>query len=283
MLPKQTRDTRHHGEAERGSEISSHEQELPTRQSALSRLRAHLAVEVSTTHADIFMLTCCLISGLVDSTIYNAYGTFVSMQTGNTIFIGLGPSGPRSTTIPYGWAKSLTSIACFCTGCFCFSRISIYAGSLRRSTLGASFLLQSMFIFVAAAIIEAGVVDGALNYVSTDITWRDEIPIALLSFQAAGQIISSRALNLSDIPSVVITSMLCDISSDPNIIAPLGSNVNRNRKVLAFFAILVGAIIGGYIGKATGRVQVNLWIAGSLKMLITFAWVLWPEKSPEFS
>ena len=140
-----------------------------------------------------------------------------------------------------------------------------------------------MFIFVAAAIIEAGVVDGALNYVSTDITWRDEIPIALLSFQAAGQIISSRALNLSDIPSVVITSMLCDISSDPNIIAPLGSNVNRNRKVLAFFAILVGAIIGGYIGKATGRVQVNLWIAGSLKMLITFAWVLWPEKSPEFS
>jgi hypothetical protein len=49
---------------------------------AVNRLRAHLTEEVSTAHADILLLTCCLISGLVDSTIYDAYGTFVSMQTG---------------------------------------------------------------------------------------------------------------------------------------------------------------------------------------------------------
>ena len=48
------------------------------------RLRAHLEENVSTSHADILMLTCCLVSGLVDSTIYNAYGTFVSMQTGTS-------------------------------------------------------------------------------------------------------------------------------------------------------------------------------------------------------
>lgn len=49
---------------------------------AIGRLRAHLNNDVSTAHADVLMLTCCFISGLVDSTIYNAYGTFVSMQTG---------------------------------------------------------------------------------------------------------------------------------------------------------------------------------------------------------
>lgn len=38
--------------------------------------------ELSNNHADILLLLCCLVSGLVDSTIYNAYGTFVSMQTG---------------------------------------------------------------------------------------------------------------------------------------------------------------------------------------------------------
>ena len=48
----------------------------------ITRLQAHLNEDVSTSHADILMLTCCLVSGLVDSTIYNAYGTFVSMQTG---------------------------------------------------------------------------------------------------------------------------------------------------------------------------------------------------------
>lgn len=38
--------------------------------------------ELSNNHADLLLLLCCFISGLVDSTIYNAYGTFVSMQTG---------------------------------------------------------------------------------------------------------------------------------------------------------------------------------------------------------
>lgn len=38
--------------------------------------------ELSNRHADLLLLLCCLVSGLVDSTIYNAYGTFVSMQTG---------------------------------------------------------------------------------------------------------------------------------------------------------------------------------------------------------
>lgn len=48
--------------------------------------------ELSNRHADLLLLLCCLVSGLVDSTIYNAYGTFVSMQT------GLPFSFPRSKT-----------------------------------------------------------------------------------------------------------------------------------------------------------------------------------------
>lgn len=248
---------------------------------ASDRLRSHLRQEVNTDHADLIMLTCCFISGLVDSTIYNAYGTFVSMQTGNTIFVGLGPSTSRTTSKPYGWAKSLTSIVCFCLGCFFFSRLARYSGPLRRVTLVASFALQSVIIMVVAAIIQAGVVNGALDTINKDIMWKDEVPISLLSFQAAGQIIGSRALGVSEIPSVVLTSMLCDIASDPNIAAPLKSNVKRNRRALAFTCILVGAIVGGYIGQATGRMQFDLWIAGGIKVLIATAWFFWPEKRVE--
>ncbi|KAF6228693.1 hypothetical protein HO173_011712 [Letharia columbiana] len=248
---------------------------------ASDRLRSHLRQEVNTDHADLIMLTCSFISGLVDSTIYNAYGTFVSMQTGNTIFVGLGPSTSRTTSKPYGWAKSLTSIVCFCLGCLFFSRLARYSGPLRRVTLVASFALQSVIIMVVAAIIQAGVVNGALDTINTDIMWKDEVPISLLSFQAAGQIIGSRALGVSEIPSVVLTSMLCDIASDPNIAAPLTSNVKRNRRALAFTCILVGAIVGGYIGQATGRMQFDLWIAGGIKVLITMAWFFWPEKRVE--
>ncbi len=141
-----------------------------------------------------------------------------------------------------------------------------------------SFALQSVIVFVVAGVIQAGVVNGALDTIDTDVMWKDEIPISLLSFQAAGQIVGSRALGVSEIPSVVVTSMLCDIASDPDIAAPLGGNVKRNRRALAFVCILVGAIVGGYIGEATGRMQFDLWIAGGIKVLVTTAWFLWPEK-----
>lgn len=43
--------------------------------------RRYFSVEVTNAHADVLLLTCCFVSGLVDSTVYNAFGTFVSMQT----------------------------------------------------------------------------------------------------------------------------------------------------------------------------------------------------------
>ena len=49
--------------------------------SSMIGLTKYLAAEVTTSRGDIVLLICCIISGLVDSTIYNAFGTFVSMQT----------------------------------------------------------------------------------------------------------------------------------------------------------------------------------------------------------
>jgi hypothetical protein len=43
---------------------------------------AHLRTEISIDHADIPIIACCLVSGLCDSSAYNAWTCFVSMQTG---------------------------------------------------------------------------------------------------------------------------------------------------------------------------------------------------------
>jgi hypothetical protein len=43
---------------------------------------AHLRTEISIEHADIPIIACCLVSGLCDSSAYNAWNCFVSMQTG---------------------------------------------------------------------------------------------------------------------------------------------------------------------------------------------------------
>ncbi|KAL8931167.1 MAG: hypothetical protein Q9211_007178, partial [Gyalolechia sp. 1 TL-2023] len=137
----------------------------------LQRSRIYGAAEVSTAHADILFIWCCIISGLVDSTIYNAFGTFVSMQTGNTIFLGLGGATPHSTSKPYGWAKSFASIVCFCLGCLVFSHMTRIFGKLRRGTLVASFLAQTLIICVAAAVVQGGSVNGSLDTITDDIDW----------------------------------------------------------------------------------------------------------------
>ena len=197
---------------------------------------------------------------------------------GNTIFLGLGGATPHDTKKPYGWAKSLSSIACFCIGCFFFSHTSRFLGPLRRSALVASFLFQSIIILVAAAVVQTGVVNGSLDTITGDIDWRAVLPIALLSFQSAGQIVGSRALNLAEIPTVVLTSMIHDIATDPKLLDSPRRNIKRNRRALAFLGILTGAVAGGFISEATRRMQTPLWIAGGIKMLVTVAWMWWPEK-----
>lgn len=42
----------------------------------------YLTTKVSKNHSDIPMIICCLVSGLCDSSSYNAWSCFVSMQTG---------------------------------------------------------------------------------------------------------------------------------------------------------------------------------------------------------
>ena len=121
--------------------------------------------------------------------------------------------------------------------------------------------------------------NGRLESIPDDIDWRQLLPIALLSFQSAGQIVGSRTLGIAEIPTVVLTSMLHDIASDPHLLGPLKKNVKRNRRILAFFWILIGAIIGGFVSERTGGVYYPLWIAGGIKLCITGAWVFWPERN----
>lgn len=133
-----------------------------------------------------------------------------------------------------------------------------------------------MIIFTAA-IIAGGIVDGTLPRQSQEIEWRQEIPIALLSFQSAGQMVGSRILSISEIPTLVVTSVLCDFASDPALAAPLTGNIKRNRRALGFFGILAGAVAGGWISREAGEIHSVLWMAAGIKVFITASWVFWPK------
>ncbi|KAI1267686.1 DUF1275 domain protein [Xylariaceae sp. FL1019] len=223
------------------------------------------------------MLVCCFATGLTDGTVFGAYKTFVSMQTGNTVFIALGASGQN--VIPYAWARSLTSLAAFIAGCVIFSRCHTLLGSgRRRRTAFLSFLAQTVFLVIAAALIQGGVIKSQATEENSASDFTDLAPIALISFQAAGQIVNSRGLGVSEVPSVVVTTLLCDLVSDPAIFVPLPQNAKRNKRAVAFTLTLLGAIVGGFVFKATGGLEYSLWIVAGLKGLITLFWVVAPSE-----
>lgn len=140
-----------------------------------------------------------------------------------------------------------------------------------------SFLIQACIIVITAGLVQGGVISSAMAADQMPETqWDQEVPIVLLSLQSAGQIVASRALGFNEIPTVVITSLLCDLMSDPKLF--LLRNEKRDRRVVAFVLTLVGAIVGGWVTKATGQIGPVLWLAAGIKFIVAFSWGFWRAK-----
>lgn len=192
------------------------------------------------------------------------------------MFLGLGASNYNTTTRPYGWAKSFCSILFFLVGCYAFPRFSRHYGFLRRGSLITSFLVQATLILISAIFVQTDVVEGRLEKIGDEMDWRHLIPIALLSFQAPGQTSLTRDLGLPEAPTLVVTTMTYDFASDPRLFASLKANPARNRRMLGFVTILIGAIAGGWVSKASGHITISLWTTAAIKFAIAAAWVVWP-------
>lgn len=191
--------------------------------------------------------------------------------------MGLGASG--QDVKPYGWAESLLSIIFFAFGCLVFAKFAQFFGIRKRGVMAVSFFVQCVMVFISAGLTQGRVIDGQIPAMSHDNPeWSQLVPIILLSFQAAGQISAARNLSLNEVPTVVVTSLLYDMWSDPKLLAGLTENAKRNRRIAAFVLELVGAIAGGWVSKATASVSGALWIIGALKGAIFIAWMFWAKK-----
>ena len=261
--------------------LPTHSSPEKTHATLAQRSRAYLAQPISTRHGSILLLICCLISGLISSVAYNAWLTFISMQTGNTIFLGLDASNQPNSR-PYGWAKSLTSIGCFFIWCVCFShamRAMVGKGKTRGALL-LSFFLQAVFMLTAAGLVQGHVVPApvgaALNSHVTEQGDSDLIellPIGLLAFQGGGQLVASRLLGFSEIPTVVLTSVYCDLGMDEKLLAR--ENAKRDHRVGAVVSVLLGAIAGGWISRSEAGMATAIWVGAVLKLGIAVAWAFW--------
>lgn len=101
------------------------------------------------------------------------------------------------------------------------------------------------------------------------------LPLAMMSFQSAGQIVASRMLDYTELPTVVLTSTYCDLMVDPALFtAPLLENPKRNRRFVSAVVLMLGAALGGYLTRGQS-IAGALWIAASIKVAIGAAWLFW--------
>ncbi|KAL2117685.1 hypothetical protein VTJ04DRAFT_7345 [Mycothermus thermophilus] len=257
--------------------------------------RRHFTTDISREWADLLLILCYFITGMLDSASTSVWGSFVSMQTGNTVYIGLGLSVPGGST---RWIKSLTSLLSFCLGAFVFSRFHRHFSPARRWVLVTSCLAQFLLTAAAAAMVtRASSSSSASNHTSNlfaavddRLAWDILLPIALIAFQSAGQAVASRALKYPALTSVVLTSVYCDLFSDPALFAGLlptfskeegavwgiGKNPDRNRRAAAPLALLLGAFAGGWLVREPLGVAAPLWAAAGIKVVVMVAWMVWP-------
>lgn len=162
-------------------------------------------------------------------------------------------------------------------------------GNKRKATLAGSFFLQSLLILISAALGQSGAVPAfAMTNLGTEAAASvlrgyetnatSMAPLALMAFQFGGQIVTSRVLGFNEVPTNVLTSLYCDLLSDPLLLAPLTGNVKRNRRVTAIILMMIGGILGGWLQRSKAGMPAALWIAGAVKMVIAVAWLTWKGK-----
>ncbi|KAI6826674.1 hypothetical protein KC367_g4789 [Hortaea werneckii] len=240
-------------------------------QSTMIRVRNHFDVNLNKKWGDLALLLCYIITGLLDSSSVQVWGSFVSMQTGNTVYLGLGIIAPTEST---RWIRSGISIGCFCLGSMMFGHFHRYFGGRKRWVMVTSYGFQVLCMVGAALMVSLGPQTGSGGAVSVWIG----LPLALIAFQSGGQAYTSRVLQYGGLTSVVLTSIYCDLFSDAKLFAGLAENVERNRRTAAPILLLIGAMIGGVWAHSSVGLAGSLWSAVGLKFLITLGWAFWPAE-----
>lgn len=194
------------------------------------------------------------------------------MQSGNTVYVGLGLASLVSTTTSPRLFKSAVSIISFCVGSFLFARFHRFFSPRRRWVLCASFAAQALLTIAAALITTTH--PPAAN--EDPFAWNVLVPIALIAFQSCGQAVASRALRQNAFISVVLTSIYCDLFSDRDLFAL--HNVGRNRRVVAPLLLVLGAVLGGLFANSSVGIAGALWLAAGLKFCMVVTWFFWPAE-----
>lgn len=120
----------------------------------------------------------------------------------------------------------------------------------------------------------------------------DLCPIALLSFEAAGQVCLSRVLAVIELPTIVLSTLYHDFFADlynTRQTWKQSSSIKdftltrfrrQEKRLFSIVALFMGAFVGGEMYKSRVGMASALWTAAGLKFILSIAFAAWrKEKS----
>lgn len=142
-----------------------------------------------------------------------------------------------------------------------------------------SYLVQALLIGVAALAVTLGPKVSKEDPITAWVI----LPLSLIAIQSAGQAVTSRVLKYNATTSVVLTSSYTDLFADPGLFTlNLKDNPERNRRFVAPFLLLAGALIGGHFEHDEAGLAGAMWVAFGIKALIVIIWFFWKaDPNPE--
>ena len=88
-----------------------------------------------------------------------------------------------------------------------------------------------------------------------------------------------KRINSQFATTVVLTSVWCELVADPKLFNLRRAVVSRDHKVLAIFALFLGAFLGRAILAQIGTAGA-LAVAMGIRFLLAFSWLFIPRKDP---
>lgn len=223
------------------------------------------------------------------------------------MFAALGIGGQPRASHQQQYFKSLLAIGSFCVGTLFFNFLHRWhtglaqqTASRRRWVFAVSFFIQTLFIIVAATLVQVGAVSNQpfisggfssgshiLAYDGGAPRYVDLVPIAILSFEAAGQVCLSRVLAVIELPTIVLSTLYHDFTADLYGTRQLWKQSTsfsnfvfvqsrrQAKRLMSILGLFCGALVGGEMYKSQVGMAGALWFAAALKLVISITFILW--------
>lgn len=182
-----------------------------------------------------FLLVITVGTGLLDAVSFLQLGhVFVANMTGNVVFLGFAVAGASDVSV----STSLLALAAFLAGALLGGRVGIRYGTHRGRLLEIASAME--VVLVAAALILATVESEiVLDHLKRHIV------VVLLAVAMGVQNAAARRVGVPDLTTTVLTLTLTGLAAESRWAG--GTNPRWKRRVAAVVAMLVGAMVGGYL------------------------------------